>query len=102
MGDTGLSVTLTGDFNNLTTGFTKTSNKRWSFIAEAPFSFDMGEKINNLNIKYRHVERMFEYNRNSCNSTYENMWNQHFNDTYKLTGLLLAYVERMNLLWREM
>jgi hypothetical protein len=102
LGDTGLSITLTGDFNNLTTGFTQSSNKRWAFTVESPFSFSLSEKMNDLNLKYRYIESMFEYSRGSCNLTYENMWNQHFNDTHKLTGLLLAYVERMNLLWREM
>ena len=102
LGDTGLTIALTGDFNNLTTGFTKSSNKRWSFIAEAPFVFSLSEKMNDLNLKYRYIESMFEYNRNACNLTYENMWNQHFNDAYKLTGLLLAYVERVHLLWQEM
>jgi hypothetical protein len=93
IGDTGVSFSLSGSFEN----FISSSVRTWEFTAEAPFRFDFYAKIEELASRQYLVERMLDYKRDQCTSTYENIWNMHHNSVYRLAGLLLAYVERVNL-----
>jgi hypothetical protein len=92
VGDTGLSFNITGPF----TDFTSTSNKFWSFTAEAPAEIDFALKIKELSTSYQALDDMFAFAKDQCNISYENMWHSHHNDIYRMAGLLLAYVERVN------
>jgi hypothetical protein len=95
IGGTGLFFSITGPLDY----FMSTADKRWSFSVEAPFVFDFNEKLKELNISSRVVDNMLTYKRDSCNLTYERLWQMHHNDVYKMVGLILAYVERVNLVW---
>jgi hypothetical protein len=98
VGGTGLSFNLTGPIDSL---FTSTANKHWTFSASAPLNFDFTSVISGLATNYTAVENMLNFARTSCNVSYENMWHTHYNDVYRLAGLLLAYVERMNFVWLQ-
>jgi hypothetical protein len=95
VGETGLSFKLTGAMNS----FTSSSNKFWTFMAQAPFNFDFADKLNVLEKNYQIVEDMFSFEASKCNVKYENIWKMHYNSVYKFAGLLLGYVERVNLVW---
>lgn len=95
IGDTGLFFSVVGNLQNFLSQYTRT----WEFTAEAPFRFDFSAKIQELN-NYQHVvDKMLAYRKTDCDVTYENLWNLHHNDVYRFAGLLLAYVERVNLLY---
>jgi hypothetical protein len=101
LGDTGLTFRLRGPFNDLSVGFTQTSSKVWSFSAEAQLKFDFLEIVGNIKNHPSALEDMLTYNRDLCDVSYENLWNMHFNSVYGFAGLLLAYVQRVNLLWER-
>lgn len=100
IGDTGLSFYITGQLGATPSIFSE-DNNIWSFSAEAPLIFDYSAKINELNVISSVVEDMLEYGRASCNTSYENLWKTHYNIIYRFAGLLLAYVERVNILWQK-
>jgi hypothetical protein len=95
LSDTGLSITLTGPFNQ----FALTSGKVWTFSAEAPFIFDYSSKLALINSSTQKVDDMLNYAKDIANPVFENIWRGHHNSVYKLAGLLVAYVERMNFVW---
>lgn len=97
VGDTGISFTISGDISN----FTTSSNKYWSFNSTAPLTFNFVSKMSELLVTDHKVEAMLNYNQERCSNTYENLWRLHYNDVYKMAGLLLAYIERVNLIWQE-
>jgi len=97
MGDSGLTCTISGDLPN----FTTLGNKYWSFNSTAPLVFDFTAKLAELSNRVMVVDAMLEHNRELCSSSYENLWRLHYNDVYKVTGLLLAYIERVNLIWQQ-
>jgi len=78
--------------------FTATTNKTWTFDVEMAYQPDILATYVSLS-SGGVAGAMFNYNRSQCNSMYEALWVQHFNTIYKLTGLLLGYVERVNLLY---
>lgn len=94
---TGLSFRITGPLPN----FMVTANKRWGFSVENSFKFDFNETLKNIEKNTRIVDNMFNYNRNKSNLTYERIWQMHYNDMYRLAGLLLAYVEKVNTIWQN-
>lgn len=87
LANTELSVQLGGTSGT----FTASSNKRWSFLTEAPLVFAPKFPTQAIGNK------MFNYRRNECTATYENLWTQHYNPAFKVAGLLAGYVERMEL-----
>jgi hypothetical protein len=93
IGDTGLSFSLSGSFDN----FISSAVRTWEFTAESPFRFDFQAKIDELTNHQHLIDRMLAYRHSECTSTYENIWNMHYNSVYRLVGLLFAYVERVNL-----
>lgn len=101
IGETGLQFSLTGPFTaiGMPTNFTTSANKFWSFTAEAPASVDFNRKLTEIELSYKALEDMFNFAKESCNSSYENIWHSHYNSVYRFAGLLLAYVERVNTLW---
>ena len=98
IGDTGLSFNMTGPFAQ---EFTATANKSWTFTATTSMRFDVVSTIAELKNNYTAVENMLNFTKASCNISYENMWHMHYNDVYRLVGLLLSYVERVNLVWQQ-
>jgi hypothetical protein len=101
VGDTGMYFSITGPFQGISTNFTTTSFKTWSFTVETPFNFDFSGKLKELENSYQLVDGMFLKYKESCNPSYEYLWRQHFNSVYRLAGLLLGYVERVNLVWQR-
>jgi hypothetical protein len=97
LGDTGLFFRFTGDLNN----FTTTSNKSWLFLLEYPYFFDFNTTLKNIENNYPIIDRMLDFRKSACNSSYSNIWYKHYNSVYRFSGLLLSYVERVNILWQE-
>lgn len=100
VGDTGLSFYITGNFGPAPDLFTE-GNNVWAFSAEAPLLFDYKQKINELTVISSVVDDMLEYHRDHCTPDYVNLWNSHHNSVYRFAGLLMAYVERVNILWQK-
>jgi hypothetical protein len=93
VGDTGLFFSIVGSFDN----FLSPYSRSWKFTAEAPFHFDFSAKMVEFE-NYQHVvDKMLNYRKSECNASHENLWNMHHSDVYRFAGLLLAYVERVNL-----
>jgi len=63
--------------------------------------FDFNAKLNELLLNSLAVDDMLNYSKELCSTTYENLWRTHYNVVYKFVGLLLAYVERVNLVWQK-
>ena len=101
VGDTGLSFNLTGPIGDTGTGtdFSTSSYKTWAFAVDTSLSFDFLTKMNELETRQNLVDAMLGFERDSCTLTYENMWRMHPNSAYRLAGLLLAYVERIEVVW---
>jgi hypothetical protein len=95
VGDTGLSFSLSGNFE----AFISQSVRSWEFTAEAPFRFDFESKMAELAAQQHLVDKMLAYRHAECTIVYENLWNMHHNSVYRFAGLLLAYVERVNLIY---
>lgn len=97
VGDTGLYFKITGPLEE----FLTSESKIWSFSAEAPFRFNLITMLNELDVRSSSVANMLNFSKEECDSTYENMWAQHYNSIYRFVGFLLAYVERVNLVWQR-
>lgn len=93
LGTTGLRFTITGPLEN----FMVTSDKRWGFSAEAPFNFNFNECLKHIEQNTRIAEEMLAFRSDKCDLSYTNLWQMHYNGVYRLTGLLLAYVQRVNI-----
>jgi hypothetical protein len=93
IGDTGLRFAIAGPLDN----FMTTADKRWGFSAEAPFKFDFNECLKHLEQNTRIVEEMLAFDSDKCDLSYTNLWQMHYNGVYRLAGLLLAYVQRVNI-----
>lgn len=100
IGDTGLNFIISSK-NDLNT-FSNTSNKLWVFNVYSPLTFNYSYFFNEFSKNPRIIENMLNYKRDLCDITYENIWRLHYNDVYKFAGLLLAYIERVNLLWQDL
>ncbi len=96
VGETGLYFRITGPLES----FTATRDKVWTFMAESPFSFDFPNFIKNLKHMEPMVDRMIAYGRQKEDSADLNIWNRHFNDVYRFTGLLNLYIDKVNDLWQ--
>lgn len=77
--------------------FLSTGNKVWVFSTNVPPKFNLLDKISEITSRDYVVQNMLEFSRDLCNVTYENIWDQHYNSIYRFAGLLLAYVERVNI-----
>ena len=100
LGGTGLSFALAGDFSpeNVSEGFTATTNKTWNFIVESPFIFEFIEFYKRVMAKDTLVARMINYGENK-EISYLNYWNNHFNEAYKFSGLLNLYIDKVHEIW---
>ena len=92
IGDTGIGFNIVGPLDLFLSG----ENKSWLFTAETSMKFDIPGLISRLSNERGIVEDMFKFNSTSSTKTYENLWSSHYNDIYRLSGLLLAYVEKVN------
>lgn len=95
IGDTGLSFNLTGPMDS----FTETSNKFWTFISQSPFNFNFNRLLKELENSAQDINDLLDFQYDRCNPKYSNIWKMHHNSVYRLVGLLMAYVERVNLVW---
>lgn len=93
---TGLTFLIGG-----TSTFASTAGKYWRFSVDSPVKFNVLDKIKTLDTYWTAVDKMFKYQQTKCAQTYQNMWDMHYNPAYRLAGLLLAYVERVNLVWEK-
>ena len=102
VGDTGLYFRLIGPFDSTepSKSFGYTQNKLWTFTAETPFDLDFNKLMNEIYSYEAAVDGMLSYGRDFCTQNYENIWKTHHNTVYRLAGLLLAYVERVDFVWR--
>lgn len=102
VGDTGLYFSIMGPFDSTdpSKAFSYSGNKLWTFTAETPFNLDFSEKMTEIYSHGAAVEGMLNYNKAYCDANYERIWHTHYNDVYRLAGLLLAYVERVDIVWR--
>jgi hypothetical protein len=89
IGSTGISFVISG-----VETFTDTSNKTWQFLVEAPFKFNINSVLDRL--KAYDTKQLFNFAPKVDVSNYMNLWNQHFNDVYRLAGFLLAYVTKLD------
>jgi len=87
--NTGISFAIAG------LDITSTERKRWSFIVEAPYTFDFTTVYNNL-VTSDKVDGLFQFKPEIAVTNYDNLWTMHYNPVYKLAGLLLAYIEKVN------
>ena len=103
IGNTGLAFSIGGDLGNLdnSSNFVTSAYKTWKFSVEYKMHFDFLDKFNQIEQSQRVVADMFNYSRALCDSSFENIWQQHFNSVYRFAGLLIAYVERMHLVWER-
>jgi hypothetical protein len=99
IGTTGLSFFIAGPFNDSEFGFLNTSEKLWSFTAEAAPVFNFSKVMNTIESLPNIVSAMLDFKEKEANVSYENLWRIHYNTVYRFVGLLLAYVNRVNLLW---
>jgi hypothetical protein len=97
IGDTGLMFRIHGPMNDFNMG----GNKVWSFIAEAPFNFELAKLLDTLKSREYVVADMLNLEKEKCSEIYENYWSSHFNDIYRFAGLLMAYIERAHILWQR-
>lgn len=103
IGSTGLSFRMAGNIGELdnSSEFATSQNKSWNFTVEYSMKFNFSEKFEEILKAERIVEDMLRYSKDICNISYENIWNQHFNSVTRFAGLLMAYVERMHLVWQK-
>jgi hypothetical protein len=100
IGTTGLSFVLLGNFDdNVFPGgkFTDTPDKYWNFIVESPFIFEFMDFFNKLVMRDTVVARMINYG--ESNVTNLNIFNNHYNEAYRFSGLLNLYIEKVNAIW---
>jgi hypothetical protein len=91
IGQTGISISISGIGAN----FGNNPNKQWSFLAQAPFQFDFPSFYNNFLNSSIAVDNMIEYG-TATDSSSLNLWRQHFNTVYRLSGLLNLYTLKVN------
>lgn len=89
IGSTGITVVFGGGAT-----FTSTGSKTWEFLVESPFTFNLNAVIDRLPPDL--VDKLFRFAKDVDTSKYENLWKQHYNIVYRLAGLLLAYVSKLN------
>lgn len=89
IGSTGISFVISGAAT-----FTATSDKTWEFLVESPFKFNITTILSQL--KAYDINKLNNFAPKVDVANYINLWNQHFNDAYRLAGLLLAYVTKLN------
>jgi hypothetical protein len=101
VGATGLSFFISGPFNDSSLGFSTQSERFWAFTSETAPIFNFAKLMNTIESLPNAVEAMLNYRHNAADATYENIWKMHYNTAYRFVGLLLAYVNRINLLWLQ-
>lgn len=90
IGSTGLSFYISA-----ATAFNGSNDKQWSFVIEAPLVFDLNTIFTNLDNNPAIIE-MLKLNPSFDTNKYEMYWWQHFNKLYRLAGLLIAFVARID------
>jgi hypothetical protein len=101
IGATGLSFFISGPFNDALDGFLTKSERVWSFTSEAAPIFNFAKLMSTIESLPNAVDSMLSYRDKDADVTYENIWKMHYNTAYRFVGLLLAYVNRINLLWLQ-
>jgi hypothetical protein len=101
IGTTGLSFFMSGPFDDSSVGFLTRADRLWAFTAETAPIFNFAKLMSTIESLPNAVEAMLNYREKESNTTYENIWKMHYNTAYRFVGLLLAYVNRVNLLWLQ-
>ena len=101
IGSTGLSFFIAGPFNDTDLGFLTSSDRVWSFTAETPFIFEFTKKLEEIERHPQIIDNMLSYGSEKCEANYVNLWRMHYNSVYRFVGLIMAYVERVNLVWLQ-
>ena len=92
-------ITLTG--TNLTIQITNTGQDEqeypnaWTLLCQGPYVFNFTGLMASLKDNAMLVEAMLDYRRDLGIDTYENLWKSHPNSVYRLAGLLISYVLRI-------
>jgi|GEM_PF-7023025 len=92
IGSVGVTFTI-ANYNE----FFDTSDKTWEFIVEAPYVFEFNKIFNSLS-NNEITDPVFKYRTDIDVSKYENYWKLHYNPVYRLAGLLIALVKKINTL----
>jgi hypothetical protein len=93
IGVSGVSARIAGDG----TQFGSTSNKYWTFIAQAPLSFNFDNFYQLMKVTPSIVNTMMNYG--PVDNTSNNLWYRHFNPLYQIAGLINSYVNKVNSVW---
>lgn len=101
IGDTGLSFFITGPFDSVDLGIGAKSDRTWSFTSESELTFNLLEKLQELERKYAIVDNMLAQRSSVDDESYRNVWNMHFNPAYRFSALLVLFVNRVNILWQS-
>lgn len=88
--NTGIQFTISEN-----TDFTASPNKRWSFVVQTKFEFDTYKLFMKLKAS-KATEQMINHLSELNNPNYLNLWNQHYNYLYRLAGLFLVYLNKVN------
>lgn len=97
IGQTGLSFYF---YSESTLG-SQTAGKVWKFIAESPISFDINTTYELLKNSEYKIDGMFLQKASIVTDKYDNLWKKHFNKVYKLAGLLMSYVARVDQFYKS-
>ena len=97
LGNSKLFFRFVGDMNNFNTPISKS----WNVVIEYPYSFNFLDFFKHLEQNYIIIEEMFSFRKSESNSNYSNFWYKHYNPVYRFAGLLLSYVEKVNMLWAQ-
>ena len=97
IGTTGLSFA----FNTSSTLASQSSGKVWKFIAESPISFNFNQLFDTLQTNQSALIKMFNKPASIDTSKYESLWTSYYNKIYKVAGLLLAYVARVDQFYKN-
>lgn len=90
IGNTGVSFAIGGGAT-----FTGSSSKTWEFIVEAPFKFGF-DKVYKILQGSLTPARVLDYKPEVDVTKFANLWKQHYNPVYKVAGLLIAYVKKVD------
>ena len=79
------------------TTFVNSSAKSWTVRLSLPFNLIWSDRAINLQKNINTVTQVINsYPGFPSSTSYDNMWNQHFNSNYRLAGLVVALMYRMN------
>ncbi len=70
--------------------------RTWVFRAEAPIQYDIRNLLSVLENETNAIDEMLLWTPKFDTTNYENLWRLHDNPVYRIAGLLLAFVARLD------